>query len=101
MNPTDLFRTAGIVIGGVVSLPLVLACIKGARFFGKMEQTVQHLGETVEVLTRTLTEFSGDVRTEMADHGERLAVVETELSITPPDRRVGQYDRRHRPPRSV
>jgi hypothetical protein len=95
-----MFSTAGLVIGAVVSAPLVLACIKGARFFGKMEQTVSHLGETVEALTETLTEFSGDVRSDLAYHGERLAAVETELSITPPER-VGRYDRRHRHPRSA
>lgn len=97
---TELVTTAGKVIGAVVSLPLALACLKGARFFGRMEQTVDHLGKAVKTLTDTLTEFTGDVHDELAGLGERMAVAETKLDITPPPR-VGRYDRRHHAPRKT
>lgn len=95
----DLISTAGKVIGAVVSLPLAVACFKGARFFGRMEQTVDHLGQAVKTLTDTLTEFTGDVHDDLSDLGERMAVAETKLDITPPQR-VGRYDRRHHAPRN-
>lgn len=86
MNPAEFLKTAAMVVGGVVSLPLLVALVRAAMFFGAMTQTVKQLQEA---LNQFLAEFAAEKQT-VSEHGEKLAVLWDGR-----ERRSGDPERRH------
>lgn len=72
---SDILKTAGAIIGLLVSGPFVYACIRAAMFFGAMDRTVAALQTATEGLSSTVD----GLRTVLGDHGERIAAVETNV----------------------
>jgi hypothetical protein len=80
----EMWQAAGVVLGFLIGLPMVYACIQVGRFFGHSESAVKsavseikELRSTIEKSNEKIDECLDQHREMLADHDKRIAVVES------------------------
>lgn len=89
MNTYDFLRIAASVVGILISLPLLIALVRAAVFFGSMSRTVEQIGESLQSFVASTNARFAALENTQGDHGEKIAVL-----WDGHERRTGS-DRRH------